>query len=61
MVSKKQTQKNLKLIFEKKTYGWKGDVIKYNYSVNKLNKMGYRFKYSSSEAIIYSVNELFQS
>jgi UDP-glucose 4-epimerase len=60
-IFKKQTQKNLKLIFEKKTYGWKGDVIKYNYSVNKLNKMGYRFKYSSSEAIIYSVNELFQS
>jgi UDP-glucose 4-epimerase len=60
-IFKKATQKNIKLIFEKKSFGWKGDVIKYNYSVNKLNKLGYRFKSLSHKAIINSVNELFQS
>jgi UDP-glucose 4-epimerase len=58
---KKYTTRDLKLLFNKLPYGWEGDVTKYSYIVNKLNKLGYRFKYSSNKAIIYSLNELFKS
>ena len=59
-IFKSIVKKNIKLIFEKKKFGWKGDVSKYSYSINKLNKLGYRFKSSSHDVIFNSVNELFQ-
>ena len=46
-----------KVIFGKKNYGWIGDVPKYSYDTKKLNKAGFRFKLSSSEAIVLAVKE----
>ncbi len=48
---------NKKVIFGKKSYGWVGDVPKYRYDTTKLNKSGFRFKLSSSEAIVLAVKE----
>jgi UDP-glucose 4-epimerase len=60
-IFREATNKKLKLIFEKKSYGWTGDVPTYCYSVKKLNRLGYRFKNSSEKTIINSINELFDS
>lgn len=46
-----------KVVFEKKNYGWLGDVPKYSYDTKKLNKTGFSFKLSSSEAISLAVKE----
>lgn len=46
-----------KVIFEKKNYGWVGDVPKYSYDTKKLNKTGFSFKLSSSQAIVLAVKE----
>lgn len=46
-----------KVIFEKKNYGWVGDVPKYSYDTKKLNKAGFSFKLSSSQAIVLAVKE----
>ncbi len=48
---------NKKVMFGKKNYGWVGDVPKYSYDPQKLNQCGFRFKLSSSEAIVLAVKE----
>ena len=47
-----------KIKFEKKNFGWKGDVPKYSYSTKKINKLGYRFNLSSLDAIRKTIDEL---
>ena len=37
--------------------GWPGDVARYYYSTNKINKYGYKFKMSSEEAIIKAIEK----
>ena len=56
MVKKFNSQKNIK--FEKKKIGWVGDIVKYSYSTKKINKLGFKFKMNSNEAVNKVVNEL---
>ena len=51
--------KNKKVIYQRKNTGWQGDVPKYNYNTNKLRKEGFKFKYSSLEAVKISIEEKF--
>lgn len=51
--------KNKKVVYQKKKIGWKGDVPKYNYNTNKLKKEGFKFKYSSLDAVKISIKEKF--
>ncbi len=47
-----------KIKFEKKNFGWKGDVPKYSYSTKKINQLGYKFSLSSLDAIKKTISEL---
>ncbi len=47
-----------KIRFEKKNFGWKGDVPKYRYSTKKINQLGYKFSLSSLDAIKKTIDEL---
>lgn len=68
-VTVKQIAKIVIKLFEKKIpifygdgdRGWIGDVPKFEYSVDKLNKIGWSPKYSSLGAIKIAANEIFQS
>ena len=51
--------KNKKVIYQKKNIGWRGDVPKYSYNTSRLKKEGFRFKYSSLEAVKISIKEKF--
>ena len=54
----KYFKKNKKIIYQKKSIGWVGDVAKFSYSVNKFNKLGSQIKISSKDAIIRAIKEL---
>lgn len=54
----KYFKKNKKIIYQKKSIGWVGDVAKFSYSVNKFNKLGSQIKISSKDAIIRAIREL---
>jgi UDP-glucose 4-epimerase len=46
-----------KIYYEKKSYGWNGDVSRYSYEVKKINEAGFKFKLSSSDAIKLAIKE----
>tara|TARA_A100001015_G_scaffold264698_1_gene312526 strand:+ start:877 stop:1830 length:954 start_codon:yes stop_codon:yes gene_type:complete len=56
MVKKFNSQKNIK--YEKRKIGWQGDIIKYSYSTKKINKLGFKFKMNSTEAVNKVIDEL---
>ncbi len=41
--------------YETKAYGWPGDVTRYEYSTEKLQKTGWSPKFSSEEAVVKSL------
>ena len=38
--------------------GWKGDVPRFQLGVEKINKLGWKAKYSSDEAVKKTTNDL---
>ena len=46
-----------KIIYQKQKSGWKGDIIKYQYSTKKIEKLGFRFKLSSEQAVKRAIKE----
>lgn len=44
-----------KILYEKKNYGWVGDVVKFKFNITKLKKLGWNFKENSSEAIKWTI------
>jgi UDP-glucose 4-epimerase len=54
----KETNYGTKAIFQKKKQGWEGDVVNYIYSTKKINKLGFRFKLSSKQAITKIIKNL---
>ena len=56
MLSKRKLKK--KPIYQKKLYGWKGDVPTYRYSTKKINNLGFKFKLSSKQSVIKAINNL---
>ena len=57
-IFKKKINNRIKLLFEKKKYGWKGDVPSYSYLTKRLNSYDFRFRYTSDQAISYAVDQL---
>ena len=56
-ILKKNFKLNKKTIFEKKKYGWLGDVPEYKYNVGRLNKEGFKFKNNSKQAVVEAIKE----
>lgn len=48
-----------KIFYEKKNYGWPGDVPEYYYDLKNLNKKNVNLKLSSKEAINKTINLIF--
>jgi len=53
-------KKNKRIVFEKKTKGWVGDVPKFSYSNEKFKKLGFDIKSSSKSSIIKAARELIE-
>ena len=49
---------NRKIIYEKKSIGWKGDVPKFKFSTNIEKKYNVKIKYSSDQAVIKTCKEI---
>jgi UDP-glucose 4-epimerase len=47
-----------KVIYQKKTYGWIGDVPTFMLNANKIKKMGFKLSYSVQEAIKKTVEDI---
>ena len=43
-----------KIIYQKSKIGWKGDIPTYSYDTQKINKLGFKFKYNSKQSILKS-------
>lgn len=52
--------KNVKYKFTGGTIGWKGDVSKFEYDTSKINDFGWKAKYTSDEAVKYTVRSVFK-
>ena len=46
-----------KIKYQNSKIGWKGDVAKYRYSTNKINKIGFNFQMNSRMAILRAIDE----
>ena len=44
--------------YQKRKYGWPGDIVTYKYSTSKMKKNGFKFKLSSLKAIEKSINTI---
>ncbi len=47
-----------KVIYQKSEKGWDGDVVRYRYSTALLNRLGFKFKLNSRQAIIKTLDHL---
>lgn len=47
-----------KVIYQKSEKGWDGDVVRYRYSTALLNRLGFKFKLNSKQAIIKTLDYL---
>jgi UDP-glucose 4-epimerase len=52
------SKNNAKIKYGFGNKGWKGDVPKFRYNVNKLLELGWKPKYSSQEAVIKAIKEI---
>jgi len=50
--------KNVKYKYSGGKIGWKGDVAKFKYDITKITKMGWHAKYTSTEAVVKTVQSL---
>jgi len=46
-----------KIIYGKKNFGWKGDVPKFKFNINKINKLGWKSKSNSEFAVKKAILE----
>ena len=50
---------NTKIIYQKKTKGWLGDIPSFNYDTNKLKRLGFKKKVQTSlQAISKCIKEI---
>ena len=54
----KHSINNVKIKFGIGNKGWKGDVPKFKYNVNKLLELGWKPNYSSQEAVVKAIKEI---
>lgn len=57
IIIQKMKLKNVKVKYQKITYGWKGDVEKFSLDISKLQKLDFKPKYSARKAIELAVEE----
>ena len=57
MLKKYQIKKKIK--YQNSKIGWKGDVSRYRYSTDKINKIGFSFRMNSKKAILKAIDENF--
>ena len=50
---------DVEVYYELQEEGWQGDVVKYSYDIALQNKLGWKPKYSSSEAIEKTIEATF--
>lgn len=58
IVCEEMRLENVKLIYTGGSTGWKGDVPHYQYDLHKINFLGWKAKYSSSEAVRMAVRSI---
>lgn len=46
-----------KIIYGKEVYGWKGDIPKFKFNINKINKLGWKSKSNSEIAVKKAILE----
>ena len=54
---KKLFNSKKKTTYQKNTFGWVGDVPRYSYNVQRINKEGFKFKNSSYDSIKLAIKE----
>lgn len=47
-----------KIVYGTNKFGWKGDVPYYTYNANKLQKLGWKTKYDSTEAVRVAIRNI---
>lgn len=50
--------KNVKLKYTGGSIGWKGDVPQFKYNLNKIHQLGWKAKYSSTEAVRIAIRRI---
>jgi len=55
---KRKFKSKKRVIYQKSKIGWVGDVPMYRYSTRKINKLGYKFKFTSKDVILKTVKNL---
>ena len=50
--------RNVKLKYTGGSIGWKGDVPQYKYNLNKIHQLGWKAKYSSTEAVRIAIRRI---
>ena len=58
IICEEMNLKNVKLKYTGSPTGWRGDVPQYKYSLNKINTLGWKAKYSSTEAVRLAVRSI---
>lgn len=58
IISEEMKLKNVKYKFTGGSIGWKGDVSKFEYDTSKINNFGWKAKYTSDEAVKYTVRSV---
>ncbi len=53
----KEINYGTKVIFQKKKQGWVGDIANYRYSTKKINKLGFKFKFSSKQVVTKTIKD----
>jgi UDP-glucose 4-epimerase len=50
--------KNVKLKYRGGSIGWKGDIPQFKYNLNKIHQLGWKAKYSSTEAVRIAIRRI---
>lgn len=58
IVCEEMNLKNVKLKYTGGNSGWKGDIPQYKYRLNKISTLGWKAKYSSTEAVRIAVRSI---
>jgi UDP-glucose 4-epimerase len=58
MVVKEMNLKNVTFKYTGGERGWKGDIPRFQFDISKINKLGWKAKYSSDEAVRKAIRDL---
>ena len=61
MIVEEMRLKNVKFRYTGGKRGWKGDVPQFQFDVTRINKLGWKAKYSSDDAVRKAIKDLLQT